>query len=569
MVRNTFVAFLVVFAISCLAGAQNDRVTTDVPTSNSSGPDVASQIAELKRMLQQQQSQIESQQSEIEKLKEKLSNQQSADIHAPSLGQVASTTPVLPPDHTVAVTLPEPKPAPQAATGGDDSGPLSIRFKGITLTPGGFLAAETVYRQHGTGSDVNTPFNSVPFSGAGGQHMAEFFGSGRQSRITMLAEGNIGPAKLRGYYETDWLSAGITSNNNQSNSYTNRQRQLWGQAALNNGWTFTGGQMWSLVTETKNGLDNRTEALPSTVDAQYHVGFSWARQFGFRVTKNFNDKVWFGFAVENPQTIFGGHGQAANFAFGQAGTSGGLYNPTANYSYNAFPDMIFKLAFQPGWGHYEVVGIVSQFRDRIYPNATAAAPSVAGAFNNRVVGGGIGFNARGTIAKKVDVGIHLLGGDGVGRYGTSGLPDLTARPDGTLVLLRSGQALGTVEYHSKHWDVYWNAGVEYVGRATFLNAAGKPVGYGSPMFSNAGCNIETLPGAGGFAPGAPGTCNNDTRRVIEGTFGFYYKFYNGPKGKLQWGPQYSYVTRTLWSGVGGAPNAPENMLLTGFRYYLP
>ena len=52
------------------------------------------------------------------------------------------------------------------------------------------------------------------------------------------------------------------------------------------------------------------------------------------------------------------------------------------------------------------------------------------------------------------------------------------------------------------------------------------------------------------------------------------KFYKGPKGTLQWGPQYSYIVRNTWSGVGGPsiagqPNAPENMFLTSFRYYLP
>ncbi len=35
---------------------------------------------------------------------------------------------------------------------------------------------------------------------------------------------------MTGYYEADWLSAGVTSNNNQSNSYTMRQRQLWADA---------------------------------------------------------------------------------------------------------------------------------------------------------------------------------------------------------------------------------------------------------------------------------------------------------------------------------------------------
>ena len=40
--------------------------------------------------------------------------------------------------------------------------------------------------------------------------------------------------------------------------------------------------MWSLVTETKTSTDNRTENLPATIDAQYHVGFSWERQPGVR-----------------------------------------------------------------------------------------------------------------------------------------------------------------------------------------------------------------------------------------------------------------------------------------------
>ena len=56
---------------------------------------------------------------------------------------------------------------------------------------------------------------------------------------------------------------------------------------------------------------------------------------------------------------------------------------------------------------------------------------------------------------------------------------------------------------------------------------------------------------------------------MEGTIGFWYRFYNGPKGRIQWGPQYSYINRNSWSGVGNSPNAVENMFFTSFRYYLP
>ena len=145
---------------------------------------------------------------------------------------------------------------------GSVESPLAIHFKGVTIIPGGFMAGETVWRSRALGADVNTPFNSVPFPGANAAHLTEFFGSGRQSRVSMLGEGRLGTARLTGYFESDFLSAAITSNNNQSNSYSLRQRQLWAQAALDSGWSFTGGQMWSLITETRQGTENRTEALP-------------------------------------------------------------------------------------------------------------------------------------------------------------------------------------------------------------------------------------------------------------------------------------------------------------------
>jgi hypothetical protein len=149
--------------------------------------------------------------------------------------------------------------------------PLAIHYKGVTITPGGFLEGSTVWRQRALASDIATPFNSIPMPGAEQSRLSEFFGSARHSRISMLVEGKLSNAKLTGYYEADFLSAGITSNNNASDSYTLRQRQVWGQAALNNGVSFTVGQMWSLVTETKKGLDNRSEAPPMTIDPNYNV----------------------------------------------------------------------------------------------------------------------------------------------------------------------------------------------------------------------------------------------------------------------------------------------------------
>src|SRR3984957_5806203 len=492
--------------------------------------------------------------------------------------------------------------------------PTTIHFKGITLSPGGFLAAETVRRSRALGSDINTPFNSLTMPGASQSTLSEFFGSGRQSRISLLAEGKLSMAKLSGYYEADFLSSGTTSNNNQSDSYTLRQRQVWGQAAFDNGWSFTGGQMWSLVTETKHGMDNRTEAVPMTIDPQYTVGFSWARQYGARLVKNFGNKVWFGVSLENAQATLTTHNNAANFLLGSAGTGGGLYNgaittcatttttsstgavsasttctPAATYAFNPSPDIIAKLALDPGYGHYEVYGGYSRFRDRVFPcedvtatafcdGSTVAGPNALGAYNASKNGGGIGANARWSFDNKhIDFGLHGFGGSGVGRYGTGGLADSSIHANGTMDLIRSLQGLATLEWHGPKLDIYLNAGSEYASRAADYDpVSGKVVGYGSPAFSNSGCYSETVPPvANGFAPGGLSSCTADTRALIEGTAGFWYRVYDGSKdkvnrGRVQWGIQYSYVDRSTWSGKSGLePEGLDGMVFTSFRYYLP
>ncbi|MGO9085401.1 MAG: hypothetical protein ACLQBK_09260 [Candidatus Sulfotelmatobacter sp.] len=477
--------------------------------------------------------------------------------------------------------------------------PMALHYKGITITPGGFLAAETVRRSRALAADINTPFNNITMPGASQNSLSEFFGSGRQSRVSMLAEGRLKTAKLSAYVETDFLSAATTSNNNQSNSYGLRQRQAWGQAAFDDGWSFTGGQQWSLLTETKHGVDNRTEALPMTIDAQYQVGFTWARQYGIRLAKNFNNKVWFAVSMENSQATVSTHNNAANFLVGSAGAAGGLYNPTITtcstsatgtttctptytYSFNPSPDIVAKAVFEPGFGHYEVFGVFSRFRDRTFPCAEIATggtceglttASALGAVNSSKSGGGIGANARWSFAsKRIDFGLHGFGGSGIGRYGSAGLADASVHANGTLDLIRNYQGLATLEWHGPKLDVYMNVGAEYNSRANdFDPISGKYVGYGSPNFNNTGCYAETIPQNGtGFLPGSLANCTADTRALTEGTIGFWYRFYNGPKGRVQWGPQFSYANRQAWSGVGGLePHGLDAMVFTSFRYYLP
>ncbi len=448
--------------------------------------------------------------------------------------------------------------------------PDTIHYKGVTLSPAGsFIEAATVYRSAATGGGINTPFTAIPLENSGQAQTSEFFGSGRQSRLALTAMGKTSSMAMKAYYEMDWLGTGITSNNNQSNSYVLRMRQLWAQAALNSGWIFTGGQMWSLTAETTHGLDNGTEILPGTIDPQYTAGFVWNRQYGFRVTKDFANKFWLGASVENDQALPGGSSPTNQF-LGSAGVGGGLYNPTANYSYNLAPELVAKVAYEPGWGHWELFGVARFFRNRIYPGAPASS---AGAYNDSAVGGGIGGGFRVPLAhNKLSIGLKGLWGDGVGRMGDSTIADLTFHSDGQMSLLHTFSALSTVEANpTKRLNLYFNYGGDYVGRDIL---DGGRSGYGLYSADMSGCNIEGLPG-GSYSPSGTGNCKGNNKDVQEFTSGYWYNFYAGAKGRLRLGMQYSYFARNLWSGTGG-PNNPDggakgtdNIFETSFRYYVP
>lgn len=568
-------------------------------TATSTEPSVASQLQEMRDMLASQQRQIQQLQNQLAARDQQIQQAQQAAADANAKATEASTkaaeaqaangdatTQVASLKQTVSTvqandqTLTDSIKTEQKKVNDAVENPSAIRFKGITISPtGSFIAAETVWRQKSMGDDVNTQFSAIPFNGAPNANLSEFNATGRQSRIALLGEGKSGRYTFRGYWEMDWLSAGTTSNNNQSNSYTNRQRQLFGQVQTDGGWIFTGGQMWSLATETKTLLDNRTENLPMTIDSQYTVGFTWERQYGARIVKDFGKKAAIGLSLENPETLnLGGGGLSSTtgpgVVFQIAGQTGGLLNnggntSQQNYSMNYFPDVIGKLAFEPGWGHYELFGIARFFRDRVYPNA--GSKSIAGVSNLSSNGGGIGGNLRvPTFHKHVDFGVHALVGAGVGRYGSTTLADVTFKPDGSFEPIRGGSALGTMEVHAtKKLDVYFNYGMDYAQR-TLYN--GGTLGYGRPSLVSTGCNTEVAPAAGAATPasgGVPANCTVDTRNVQEFTTGYWYDFYRGAKGRLRQGFQYAYFTKDTWAGTGGSPSATDNMFWTAFRYYLP
>jgi hypothetical protein len=447
--------------------------------------------------------------------------------------------------------------------------PDGIHYKGIMISPAGsFIEAATVNRTAATGGGINTPLTGIPLEHSDAGQIGEFHASARQSRIALTGTGRAGNMDVTVHYEMDWLGTGVTSNNNQSNSYVVRVRNMWARGEFTNGWGVTGGQTWSLATETTKGLEAGTEILPGTIDPQYTAGFVWGRQYGFRVTRDFNNKFWLGVAAENAQALPGGT-NGSNETEGETGVGGGLYDNQATYSFNRAPDIIAKMAADPGWGHWELFGIARFFDNRIYPNATATPASTAGAYNNTVTAGGVGGGLRVPFAdKKVSLGLKGLYGEGIGRYGNAGIVDIAFRKDGTITPVHGFSALSTLEFFPiKRLNIYLNYGGDYAER----DLQG---GYGSYTADMSGCNTEALPG-GTTSPGGTGNCKGNNKDVQEFTAGYWYNFYKGPMGNFRYGIQYSYFDRNLWSGTGGPlnpdgrANAPDNEVETSFRYYLP
>jgi hypothetical protein len=426
-------------------------------------------------------------------------------------------------------------------------GKKGLQIGSVTLMPGGFIAAEGLYRSKNMTSDIDSNFNNTPYNNSSNAYVDENRFSARQSRLSLLATSDIDEAThAAAYYEMDFLGAANTANSRQSNSYNPRIRHVYGTVDWDDtGWHLLAGQTWSMVVPFGSGMNARSEVVPLTIDAQYVVGFNWTRNPQFRVTKDFMDKkLWLGLSVENAQETASALNAptATNFLF--TNTNGGLFDSTTTYTIDPSPDVIAKVAFEPGWGHYEAYGMLSEFRDR------------AAGSNNGGTGGGIGGSAQlPVIPKLLDVTLSGLDGTGVGRYGTSQLADQTYDNLGKLHPL-SGYSfmVGVIGHPTPAWDIYGYGGQEHVD-SWYSVVAGKGYGYGSPLTNNTGCTIEG------------GTCQAVTKDITEGTLGFWWKFANTGFGSVRWGAQAEYITKQAYAGIGGAPKADNEIVMTSLRWY--
>ncbi len=472
----------------------------------------------------------------------------------------------------------------------------AIQAGPVTLLFGGFTELATIYRNKNESTDVGSSFSGVPMANTEQSNVSEFRFSARQSRLSLLAQTqDFAGGKAETYFEMDFLGAAATANSNESNSYQPRMRNIYGRFTSDSGWYILGGQSWSMATLEKKGMDPRDEDVPLTIDAQYVSGFTWTRNPQMRFVDKISDGLWVGLSLESPQatgivttTSLAAGGLKGTLptapvtgfpGTGQLGNSGGTCSATTtttstttgagtvtstststctvtgtSFSTDIAPDVILKLAADPGFGHYEVFGLGRAFRSAITNNTQTT------------LGGGIGAGAYvPLVPDMLTFQLSGLVGKGIARYGSASLNDVVVKPDGSLAPVQEYQVLAGLVYNPiPSLQTYLYAGREQQSRTqyTYSTATVGPYYYGLGIdnLNNSGCYVLN------------GTCAGQNRKVDEVTGGFWWKFYRGPLGNAQFGLQLGYIERTLFQGTGvppanGAPSAGMFEGMASFRIY--
>jgi hypothetical protein len=462
----------------------------------------------------------------------------------PNMGEVASSTPMLPP----APPAPAPHVLDPQVPAGEPSSPLQLKIGDATITPVGFMDLTAVWRNENAGSGIGSSFGSVPLANASTAHLSEFRFSPQNSRFGFRFDANVKGAHIIGYNEMDFLgTSGSNSLGVTNGAFVPRIRLYWVDVRKG-AIEFLAGQSWSLLTPSRKGIS----PLPGDIfysqvmDVNYIAGLTWTRQPGLRLVFHPSDAVAIGFAAENPNQYVGGSAggpsitpPSATALSGLVGTQFDNTSPSPLSTPNLTPDFIAKLAFDPGRRvHFEFNGIERNFKDWISTTNTRFTKAGAGG----------SFNANLEVVKNFRIISNNYWSDGGGRYIFGQAPDVVIRSNGSLSPVHSGGLNEGFEANlSKNFLLYAYYGDIYVGKNTALDANGTSlIGYGQH---------------GG----------SQDRNTQEFTIGYVQTFWKDAKyGALSMITQYEWLNRYLWYV---APNTPkgghDSTVYVDIRYTLP
>ncbi len=509
------------------------------------------QIDQLRRALEDEKKVLD--QASQPKVEQKKAAEEASQSKPPSLGEVASTTaivpagdvaPVLHPGLAAAVASPQMPAAPDS--------PLQLRIGSATITPLGFMDMTAVFRSVDGGSGIGTSFGSIPYNNAstGLGKLSELRFSAQNSRIGARVDADVHGTHVLGYWESDFLGNQSTNASVSSNSITFRMRLYF--VDLRNGkWEVLGGQSWSMMTPGRKGIS----PLPADIfysqdmDTNYQVGLTWTRAPQFRFVYHASDIVTFGFALEQAEQYGGGSSGGGSIVLPST-----LSTPYTNNQIdlgaasftppNLHPDVQAKLAFDPTVNgnlmHIEFGGVFSSFK--------TYNPVTSQSFTKQGGGGEANFNLE--LIKGLHLIVNTFISDGEGRYLFGQAPDVIVTGIGAPSPLHASSAIGGFEYNTHNTLLFAYYGGDFIGRDVSEDFAAKDafIGYGYPK-----------------------SANSQNRTIQEATFGFNQTFWKNPTyGALGLIFQYSYLFRNPWYVAAGAPrDTHASMVFVDLRYTLP
>ena len=569
-------ALLMATVLPAMLPAQNASPETQATTPEVTA--LKSQLAEQQKQIDQLRLALEEQKKLIEQGMRAPAAGTAAEAAAKdfalprekALGEVASTSPVIPPTPVIAppvlstaIAGNAAQPANAASTNPCEANPEGpspafIRLGSTCLVPVGFMDLTSVWRDKNAGSSMGSNFGSIPYNNAVNGNLSEFRFTPQNSRIGFRFDGNWKGTHFIGYNEFDFNGTSGSNGIGVSNgAFVPRLRLFWVDVRKGN-IEFLAGQSWSLLTPNRSGLS----ALPGNlfytqvVDINYMAGLTWTRQPGMRVLFHGpGDKMTFGISFENPDQYAGGSAGGSGITLPSAYSS--LSNAQLDVSQNVSagqnilnqptvaPDIIAKLALDPSSRfHFEVGGVVSEFK-------TVNPSLLSQHFTS--TGGGVLVGMNAEIFKNFRLITTNYWSDGGGRYLFGQAPDLIVHSNGTLSLVHAGGTIDGFEFRT--WKnnllLYAYYGGIYIGRNVAIDTtAAKPtlVGYGYS-----------------------GSPNSQNRAINEITFGFNQTLWSSPRyGAINAMGQYEYLMRDPWFVAAGAPKAThDNTIYFNLRYTLP
>ena len=546
--------------------------------TSSKDPAKRDDVSLLKQQIAEQQKEIEQLRTIVDQMKQKMDQSpnpaQTAVTQAPNLGQVASTSAMVPKatekssaandGNLVASTLIPPAAVPSATPAParkeeDKASPLQFHIGTATITPVAFMDFTSVYRNHDTNGSIGTNFGSIPYTSttAYAPNLSEFRLSSENSRIGFRVDADVKGAHVIGYMEADFHGNNATNVAVATNSNTLRERLYW--VDLNTGhFELLGGQTWSLITPGRVGISPLPADIfySQDIDLNYQAGLVFGRIPELRFVYHPTKQVAFAVALDSPDQYAGGYGGSGSIILPSALNTSSTYQGELDYGSgntlstpNVAPDIIAKLAFDPvKQVHLEFGGMARSFK--VYYPGVAATSTVAAipasTFSAEGAAGFLNFSVE--PVKGFRLLTNNYWSDGGGRYIYGQAPDLIAHADGSISLIHSGSTVTGFEATYKKTQIYAYYGGIYIGRNTAIDTNGKLVGYGYT-----------------------GSANSQNRIIQEATFGINQTLWKNAKyGALIFMGQYSYLTRSPWYVATGQPlNANINMLFFNLRYTLP